>query len=658
MSGEDSTLSPSPKGTESKAKAELTGPPRREKVPLILNQLNTSKMDSVISIFGVEHFKINSCVARNMESEACGGSTAKPEAEADAEDTTIGELSSYLGKNNAVIEQNGKSYDYKTKKEFERLYFPESMTKQEKKLLLKVFRFIFGSKNSTIDRSILQKLLSPFDKLPCNEGKQEVLVNLMKESLAYRIESEEGGLNREIRNLRGIIPHSQEFKSKYYLRAQLLRMVQALDEKGRSCVVFSNSGGELYLSEYHTAILTLIRDTVKKLLHEKIPTTPEEKDARLKELLKGIESMTKEKGDNKQIFENMLEIVNSVFTKIKGVDKDVNTLTEILKIDELLSQPQSGGGTPKEAFAPSESQEEYERVFTTAMGHVEAMPKSRRDDFLESVYEVLGGKDLESSIDHAVDSKGFSLSTVMSRLRDIDTDKHGNSFIRCVETLLELKESQMNAFERPPDLPPRERYSYTMTKYPSLKEYLPKDILHRGSLAELEKKLRQIYPYTEILIEDIKIMRKTPDPCTLFYKGLVTMMPKAKRICKKLVDSIPRCKEIVEEVLVECQVPVSEGLSFKEVSIPKGFWAMADDLRKMPAPGLPITLHEEPPREFQKVMGDRSFLLIGSGTVLKGIKDMEIDVADDIEEIRKKEVSVGAVLFLYLYIMCDSHIDA
>jgi len=130
-------------------------------------------MDSVISIFGVEHFKINSCLTRNMESDEClgqtatgsigpTGSTSTPvtaDADADAEDPTLAQLSSYLGKNNAIIEQTANSYDYKTKKEFENLYFPafpEEMTKQEKKLMIKVFRFIFGTKVSTIDHAILR----------------------------------------------------------------------------------------------------------------------------------------------------------------------------------------------------------------------------------------------------------------------------------------------------------------------------------------------------------------------------------------------------------------------------------------------------------------------------------------------------------------------
>jgi hypothetical protein len=631
-------------------------------------------MDSVISIFGVEHFKVNSCLSRNMDKNACLesigpkgpiGSTApvapsesEPE---EVEDPTLDQLSSYLGKNNAVIEQKANSYDYKTKREFELLYFPETMTKQEKKLMVKVFRFIFGTKESSIDHAILQKLLTPFDKLPCNEDKQEVLSTLLKECLTYRTE----GLNTEITNLRGIVPHSQEYKSKYYLRAQLLRMVEVLDEKGRSCVVFSNTGGELFLSEYHTAILKLIRETVRTLLHEKLPTTDEEKDARLKELLKGIEAMTQTKGDNKQIFEDMLGIVRSVFDKMKTIDKDVDTLAEMMNLDDLFpaqgAATQAGGGPSADADAEAEAEEEYERVFTTAMGHLDGMPKGHRAEFLEAVNEVLmpGGKDLETSIGRAVERKGFSLSTTMSRLRDIDTDKHGKSFLRCVETLLELKESQMNVFEAPPDLPPKERYSYTMSKYPSLKEYLPKDILRRGSLTDLEKKLRRIYPYTETLIEDIKAIRKTPDPCTLFYKGLCLMMPKkARTICKKLVDTVPRCKELVEEVLVACQVPVSEGLLFKEVTLPKGFWAIAGKLRKIPSPGLPITIHEEPPKSFQKVMGEHPFILVGTGTVLKGLKGMEIDIGDDSEEIRKGEVSIGAVLFLYLYIMCDSHIDA
>jgi hypothetical protein len=159
-------------------------------------------------------------------------------------------------------------------------------------------------------------------------------------------------------------------------------------------------------------------------------------------------------------------------------------------------------------------------------------------------------------------------------------------------------------------------------------------------------------------MEDIKYIRKQPEPCNLFYKAMLLMIPSARKICKKLVDSIPRCKEVVEEVIVACQVPVSDGLLFKEITLPKGFWAMADGLRKIPAPTLPITIHEEVHTKYAKVLGDHPFILIGTGTVLTGVKGVEIDIAEDIEEIRKGEVSIGAVLFLYLYIMCDSHIDA
>ena len=488
-----------------------------------------------------------------------------------------------------------------------------------------------------------------------------------------------------------------EVRGKQYLRAQLLRMLHMLDEKWRTCVVFSGAGGELQLSEYHTAILELIRKTVTGLMKKDMPGTQEQLDENYKSLIKDIVELKPIPGNNREIYTQMITVVQGIFTRMKAIDKDVNATGNLHKkildlLDTMKANAGNGGGAKRaellaklkdiydgveateqqhkkmldllETFTPKpmtgggrsaeetqEAEEEYERVLASATEHSKKVTK----DTLEEIYDILGGKDLESSVEHAVQRKGFSLSSTMSVLRELENSKN-KSFLRCIETLLEIREAQMNAYEPPPDLPPAKRYSYILSKYPSLKEYIPKGV-RTGSLADLGKKLRRIYPYTDSLIEDIKVLRKEPDPCSLFYKALLVMAPpRARKICKKLCEKVPRCKEIVEEVLLACEVE-AKGLLFKEVSLPKGFWAMADDLRKIPVPSLPITIHEEAPKDLQKVLGEHSFLLIGSGTLLTGIKDMEIDVSDEIEEIRKGEISLGAVMFLYLYIMCDSHID-
>ena len=698
---------------------------KRPRTRLLLNKLETQKIPSLVSIFNVEHFRLNTCYTGNVTTGdwtvctdengsvpapalAAEGEKAAPvkeEAAAVKEDAVppaeedLAEVSDFLGKNNSLRVNSVQSYVYKTRKEFDLLYFPKTMTKEEKKLMFKLFRFIFGDTRGMIEQSMVNKLITPFDKVPCNQGSQSKIWTLFKKCIEYRIHGTEGGgLTHEITSIKQLLPEeNMEVRGKQYLRAQLLRMLHMLDEKWRTCVVFSGAGGELQLSEYHTAILELIRKTVTGLMKKDMPGTQEQLDENYKSLIKDIVELKPIPGNNREIYTQMITVVQGIFTRMKAIDKDVNATGNLHKkildlLDTMKANAGNGGGAKRaellaklkdiydgveateqqhkkmldllETFTPKpmtgggrsaeetqEAEEEYERVLASATEHSKKVTK----DTLEEIYDILGGKDLESSVEHAVQRKGFSLSSTMSVLRELENSKN-KSFLRCIETLLEIREAQMNAYEPPPDLPPAKRYSYILSKYPSLKEYIPKGV-RTGSLADLGKKLRRIYPYTDSLIEDIKVLRKEPDPCSLFYKALLVMAPpRARKICKKLCEKVPRCKEIVEEVLLACEVE-AKGLLFKEVSLPKGFWAMADDLRKIPVPSLPITIHEEAPKDLQKVLGEHSFLLIGSGTLLTGIKDMEIDVSDEIEEIRKGEISLGAVMFLYLYIMCDSHID-
>jgi hypothetical protein len=235
-----------------------------------------------------------------------------------------------------------------------------------------------------------------------------------------------------------------------------------------------------------------------------------------------------------------------------------------------------------------------------------------------------------------------------------------------VQTLLEIKEEQYKAFEVP-HLPAGEkRYAHTLSKYPFLKQYIPEDLFRAKKavfdreIRSVEKKIRRVYPYTDFLLEDIDIMRKSPDPCCLFYKGVLTEVPaKARKGCKKIVDSIPKCKEMVEELLDLLSKETTGKLTYKEVRLPKGFSLLAEAIRsnlpKIP-PTLPMTIHESP-GEFAAVLGDSPFLLLGDGTILHGIKGMEIDVTDEIDDLRKGEISIAQLMFLYLFIKCDSHID-
>jgi hypothetical protein len=443
-------------------------------------------------------------------------------------------------------------------------------------------------------------------------------------------------------------------------------MVHILQEDGRTCVVFSGKGGEINLNEYHTAILDLLRKTVKRLLEEGIPLTEEQKTEDFTTLLADLKALKPVKDDNRKIYDDMIVVVKGVFDKLTTLEDDFTAKDKAFAqlgqlIEQLSPRVQAGGAVDVDA----EAEEEYERVFTTAMEHIEAKP--RRTQLLEDVCEVLGGTSLESAIEHAVTRKGFSLAVVIARLEQIDVpDQHGKSFLRCVQTLLEIKEEQYKAFEVP-HLPAGEkRYAHTLSKYPFLKQYIPEDLFRANKsvfdreIRSVEKKIRRVYPYTDFLLEDIDMMRKSPDPCCLFYKGVLTEVPaKTRKGCKKIVDSIPKCKEMLEELLDLLSKETTGKLTYKEVRLPKGFSLLAEaihsNLPKIP-PTLPMTIHESP-GEFAAVLGDSPFLLLGDGTILHGIKGMEIDVTDEIDDLRKGEISIAQLMFLYLFIKCDSHID-
>jgi hypothetical protein len=778
-------------------------PPKvKAKRRILLSKLDTSKIPSVISIFGVEHFKLDTCLSRDIETnkkttQLCEGDVkeadptlassinrvsaeanaeaaaeaaaeaeskakgdAKGEANAKGEDAAkppteptedepnpLTELSGYLGKN-MVTTQNNESFVYKTRKEFETLYLHSNLTKVEKKLMIKVFRFIFGNIRSIVQREHLEKLLTPFDKVPCKEGDQKPLWEMFKACLTYRIYGSTGnadaepetkaaaeskpnteppaatepetkaatepetkaatepkaepeaaaepetktepkanaateakasaeakpntkpkakgsmGLNAELASLQRILPHdNEEFKNKQFLRAQLLRMIAILDEN-RTCVVFSGTGANIVLSEYHTAILDLIRKTVKRSLQDKVPVTDEEKEEHFKALMKELKELKPKDESNRAIYDDMISVVGGIFDTIKANDEKLDSVKGVFAtLDTLVQQlsTQKGGGGGAEADAEAEdAEEEYERVYTTAMGHLQG-----KKEFLDEVCELLGGTDLDSSIEHAVRQKGFNLHATMARLHELDTTKHTKSFLRCVETLLEIKEQQYAVYDPPPPLTPgQQRYSYTMSQYPSLKQYIPKN-LRSKDLKSLEKVLRRVYPYTDTLLEDITILRKEANPCCLFYKGVLASLSarkitKVRKACKKIVDTIPNCEHLLEEVLTLVSKEEGKGLVFKQVTLPKGFSLLAEAIREglPPVPSFPITIHEQSPKEFQVVLGESPFLLLGSGTVMKGIKGYEIDVADDLPAIRKGEITVGQIMLVYLYIKCDSDIDA
>jgi hypothetical protein len=304
-----------------------------------------------------------------------------------------------------------------------------------------------------------------------------------------------------------------------------------------------------------------------------------------------------------------------------------------------------------------DTEEEYERVYTTAMSHLEEIkPKDLRAKVLETVCDILGGTDLETSIEMAVTRKGFSVSATMNRLEDINPK--AKSFLRCVETLLEIKDRQMKAYEVPAAKPGLERYSATSIPLPSVDEVKH---MKKEELKAFEKKMRRVYPYTDSLLEDINIMRKSPSPCCLFYSA---MLVKGQRKACKEIAEMPGAKAILEEVLTTVASASAsasgegEGLHYKQIELPEGFAAIAEAARSLDfEPTLPITIHEASPPEFTDILGEKPFLLIGREGTLHGIRDMEIDVTGELPKIRKNEIPVGVLMFLYLCIKCDGHID-
>jgi hypothetical protein len=246
----------------------------------------------------------------------------------------------------------------------------------------------------------------------------------------------------------------------------------------------------------------------------------------------------------------------------------------------------------------------------------------------------------------------------MSRLDDINPK--AKSFLRCVETLLEIKERQMKAYEVPAAKPGLERYSATAIPLPSVDEVKH---MKKEDLKAFEKKMRRVYPYTDSLLEDIHIIRKSPSPCCLFYSAM--LLKGQRKACREIAE-MPGAKGVLEEVLTKVasasasgEVEEEAGLTYKQIELPSGFAAIAEAARALDfdAFTLPITIHEASPPEFTDILGEKPFLLIGEGSTLHGIRDMEIDVTGELPNIRKNEIPVGVLMFLYLCIKCDGHID-
>jgi hypothetical protein len=634
------------------------------------------------------------------------------------------------------------SYEYKTRKEFEKLYL-DGLRKDEKKIMVKLFILIFtedllsnamekGSyfmddEFDNFERLLFTKL-SPFDKVPC---KNTVLWELFRRCIDNRI----NGLKGEFFRLRKILPQeNQEVRMKLYLRSQLLRLRVVLDEKGRACINYTGNRPMIEMKASDAAILDLIRRTVKDFFKKEVPEGQGE--YALEALLEEIKKLPQAKitEEPTSIYADMLSVVQVTLQKMKSVDMGVDAVIArekvrqdrlgVIDIDldqvrarewdrrdkletidnelgllsdiegvrqkrlevidgdlHVLSQMQKGGGREGEAFkrlnkihdalkpnaAASEkeegegaddAEEEYERVYSTAMSHLEEIKsKDLRKRVLETVCETLGGTDLESSIEMAVTRKGFSVSATMNRLEEIDPK--AKSFLRCVETLLEIKDRQMKAYEVPAAKPGLERYSSIPIPVPSVDEvkHMSKD-----ELKAFEKKMRRVYPYTDSLLEDIHIIRKSPSPCCLFYSAM--LLKGQRKACKEIAD-MPSAKAILEEVLTkvaeavaDAQQEQEEVLTYKQIDLPSGFSAIAEAVRALDVElTLPITIHESSPPEFTDILGEKPFLLIGKGTTLHGIRDMEIDVTGELPNIRKNEIPVAALMFLYLCIKCDGHID-
>ena len=137
-----------------------------------------------------------------------------------------------------------------------------------------------------------------------------------------------------------------------------------------------------------------------------------------------------------------------------------------------------------------------------------------------------------------------------------------------------------------------------------------------------------------------------------------------RKVCKEIAE-MPSAKAILEEVLTKVAEAVADAdpdaeevLTYKQIDLPSGFSAIAEAVRPLAVElPLPLTLPESSPPEFTDILGEKPFLLIGKGTTLHGIRDMEIDVTGELPNIRKNEIPVGALMFLYLCIKCDGHID-
>jgi len=690
MSSGSSTLS----GPIGKATTDPTGATgatgakaSKKKLPyqlgkLLTGKLNSSKLPDVISIFDVEFFNLTTCYKADKTSNVCDTNAPSPSPTVTPNEKPTGPTgnlslaSTYLGKNISPTGTSSESYSYKTRKEFEKLYLGE-LTKEQKKVMIKLFRFMFTKQPVAAfdsDSTYLLEQLPAFYKAPCKgEGPQGVLWELFKQCITFRIHgSGKGGLNGEIGGLQQILPEdNQEFKNKQYLRAQLLRLLQVLDEDA-TCITFSDKGGVLSLTRHHTAILDLIKRTVISLMQGS-PITEEDQSKQLDILLNEIKNLTENTEDPNVLFNDMLSVVRAQFKSLDSADKGITVLEQKLREYDAALDLLTGtavakgkiaavtkGGTRVQSGGADVDDEEYDRVFTSAMEHLHGM-KSGRDELLASIHEILDTKgDIEEAIEQAVYRKGFSLSSAVKRLNDLEGSARAKSFIRCIQTLLEIKEAQLNSFEAP-TLPPGEaRYLKTLETYPFLRSYTEPLLSLSKTAFALEKKgktLRHIYPYTEALMEDIELIREKEDPCCLFYKAMLAKQPKARKLCAKAAD-IPQCKKIIEDVLAKLNaIPSVEGLQFTPIELPKTFWLIADVIRPLKVDGLPITVHRPLP-EFEEVLGDTDFVLSGKGTVLKGIKNLEIDVKEEMDELRKGEISIGAILFLYLYINCNQHIDA
>ena len=413
------------------------------------------------------------------------------------------------------------------------------------------------------------------------------------------------------------------------------------------------------------------------------PITKEDQSKELDILLNEIKNLNETTDDPNVLFDDMLSVIRQQFTTLDSADKGITILEQKLREYDAALAGFTGtprritggyiqtGGAKDDAEDAEDAEdaddaeiddEEYDRVFSSAMEHFHGM-KGERDEVLNSIHEILDTKgDIEEAIEQAVYRKGFSLSSAVKRLSDLEGTARAKSFIRCIQTLLEIKEAQLNSFTAP-TLPPGEaRYVKTLETYPFLRSYTEplltqsKSAFAKGK-KDAEKTLRHIYPYTEALMEDIEHVREKEDPCCLFYKAMLLKQPKARKLCKKAAE-IPQCKKIIEDVLTKLNaIPSVDDLHFTPIELPKTFWLIADVIRPLKVDGLPITVHRPLP-EFEEVLGNTDFVLSGNGTVLKGIKNLEIDVNEEMDELRKGEISIGAILFLYLYINCNQHIDA